>query len=283
MIDVRKLSFSYTSRSRFIDGMDFHVGRGEIFGFLGPSGAGKSTVQKILTGILKGYRGSVTVLGNEMRNIKRDFYQQIGVDFEFPNLYGKFTALENLKFFSGLYSKPSYDPLALLDRVGLINDADKRVSEFSKGMKMRLSFVRAIQHRPELLFLDEPTSGLDPANARTIKDMIKEQRSEGKSILLTTHNMHDAEELCDRVAFIVDGSIKVVDTPVNLRLKKGGNTVTYTYEGKEGRYTEKAPLTGLCENAAFMRHLAENRVLSIHTGEQTLEDIFIEMTGRCLV
>ncbi|HEX2947579.1 MAG TPA: ABC transporter ATP-binding protein [Clostridia bacterium] len=282
MIRVEKMCFSYSKRNSFINDMNFNVDKGEIFGFLGPSGAGKSTVQKILTGILKDYEGSVRVLGSEVKGSKRDFYQQIGVDFEFPNLYGKFTALENLNFFSSLYNRKGYDPMELLERVGLKNDAFKRVSEFSKGMKMRLSFIRAIQHKPMLIFLDEPTSGLDPANARTVKDMILEQKREGRSILLTTHNMHDAEELCDRVAFIVDGSIKVVDTPDNLRLKKGSNAVTYTFNEGGSRHSGRAALDGLHENREFMDRLANRQVISIHSEEQTLEDIFIEVTGRCL-
>lgn len=282
MIDVKELGFSYSKRSRFINDMNFHVGSGEIFGFLGPSGAGKSTVQKILTGILKHYEGSVKVLGSEVKSSSRDYYQQIGVDFEFPNLYSKFTALENLNFFGKLYNNPGTDPMELLDRVGLKNDTDKKVSDFSKGMKMRLSFIRAIQHKPELIFLDEPTSGLDPANARIIKEMILEQKHAGRSILLTTHNMYDAEELCDRVAFIVDGSIKVIDTPNNLRLKKGGNTISYTYSENGGHHSAKSPLDTLYENVDFMNRLAKKQILSIHSGEQTLEDIFIEVTGRCL-
>lgn len=282
MIEVGHLGFSYSSRKSFIENMSFHVAKGEIFGFLGPSGAGKSTVQKILTGILKNYSGSVQVLGTEIKKGNRDFYQRIGVAFEFPNLYGKFTALENLKFFSALYDRSCYDPTELLDRTGLKNDADKKVSSFSKGMKMRLGFIRAIQHKPDLIFLDEPTSGLDPANARIIKDMILEQKQEGKSILLTTHNMHDAEELCDRVAFIVDGSIKAIDTPNNLRLQKGGSTVVYTYEESGMRHTAKAQLNGLDRNSEFMGRLEKRQILSIHSSEQTLEDIFIEITGRCL-
>jgi len=283
MIHVNNLDFSYSSRRNFIEAMSFQVDEGEIFGFLGPSGAGKSTVQKILTGILKNYKGNAKVLGTEIKHGRRDFYQRIGVDFEFPNLYSKFTALENLKFFGALYNRPCYDPMELLERVGLKHDADKKVASFSKGMKMRLSFIRAIQHKPDLIFLDEPTSGLDPSNARIIKEMILEQKREGKSILLTTHNMHDAEELCDRVAFIVDGSIKVIGTPSNLRLQKGGSTVTYTYQDNGTHLTAKVRLDDLNENADFMNRLAKKQVLSIHSGEQTLEDIFIEVTGRCLV
>lgn len=282
MIKVEGLAFSYSRRTPLIEHMDFAVGQGEIFGFLGPSGAGKSTVQKILTGILKDYGGSVKVLGGEMKHARRDFYQRIGVDFEFPNLYGKFSALENLKFFASLYDRPCHDPAALLERIGLAKDADKKVSGFSKGMKMRMNFIRAIMHKPELIFLDEPTSGLDPANARIVKDIILEQKREGKTVLLTTHNMHDAEELCDRVAFIVDGSIKAMDTPDNLRLKKGGGIVDYAYMENGVRCHAQAPLSGLQQNEGFMRKLAGGQVVSIHSGEQTLEDIFIEVTGRSL-
>ncbi len=282
MINVSGLDFSYTRHNKFIIDMNFNVGSGEIFGFLGPSGAGKSTVQKILTGILRNYTGSVKVLGTEVKNSRRDFYQRIGVDFEFPNLYSKFTALENLLFFAKLYNRHGYDAMELLERVGLGSTAHKRVSEFSKGMKMRLSFIRAIQHKPELIFLDEPTSGLDPANARIVKEMILEQKQMGNSILLTTHNMHDAEELCDRVAFIVDGSIKIIDTPDNLRLKKGGSIVVYQYDEGGKRVKAEAKLDGLYENNEFLNRLKNRQIVSIHSCEQTLEDIFIEVTGRYL-
>ena len=176
-IEVENLSFRYPSaKGDTIREIDFSVEQGEVFGFLGPSGAGKSTLQKILTGTLREYRGSVRVFGIEMKRRRSDYYQHIGVDFEFPNFYGKFTARENLRYFASLYAGETADPMALLERVGLHRDADKRVDSFSKGMKMRLGFVRALLHDPALLFLDEPTSGLDPANARVLKGMIREER-----------------------------------------------------------------------------------------------------------
>lgn len=282
MITVTDLSFSYSRRTRFIEDMSFTVTNGEIFGFLGPSGAGKSTVQKILTGILRQYRGSVRVLGREVRLRRNDFYEQIGVDFEFPNLYGKFTALENLRFFASLYGGTSADPLALLERVGLADDAHKPVSSYSKGMKMRLTFVRSILHQPSLIFLDEPTSGLDPVNARLIKNLIREQKQAGRTIILTTHNMHDAEELCDRVAFIADGKIRALDTPHALRARKSGIAVTYTYRGEHGEETEQAELATLHKNPAFLRWFNSGLLTGIHSKEPTLEDVFIELTGRCL-
>jgi fluoroquinolone transport system ATP-binding protein len=149
-------------------------------------------------------------------------------------------------------------------------------------MKMRLAFVRAILHQPRLLFLDEPTSGLDPAFARILKDMILEQKKAGRTVVLTTHNMHDAEELCDRVAFIVDGAIRALDTPAALRGRKTGVEVHFTYENEEQIIRAHAPLDSLQKNADFMHHLQNGTLRSIHSREPTLEDVFIELTGRQL-
>jgi fluoroquinolone transport system ATP-binding protein len=280
MISVNNLKFSYTNRP-FIEGMSFDVRDGEIFGFLGPSGAGKSTLQKILTGLLTDYKGSVIVNGVEVKNHDGCFYENIGVDFEFPSLYEKLTARENLRFFASLY-KRCLDADELLKSVGLLNDADKRVSDFSKGMKSRLNFIKALIHDPKLLFLDEPTSGLDPSNARQMKDIILKQKSMGKTLLLTTHNMYDATELCDRVAFIVDGSLRALDTPRNLIMAKGASRIQYTYfqDGKEKQREVAIDRTG--EDELLQRLLKENRLLSIHSSEPTLNDVFVEITGRRL-
>ncbi|HRX08666.1 MAG TPA: ABC transporter ATP-binding protein, partial [Candidatus Limiplasma sp.] len=202
MITVQDLTFSY-SKTPLIEAMNFTVRDGEIFGFLGPSGAGKSTLQKLLIGLLPRYFGSVMVGGTEAKHATRDFYQNIGVDFEFPSFYEKLTARENLRFFSSLYEQHR-DIDVLLKAIGLYQDADKKVAEYSKGMKSRLNFIKALLHSPGLLFLDEPTSGLDPSNARVMKDMILQEKAAGRTIILTTHNMYDAAELCDRVSFIVD-------------------------------------------------------------------------------
>lgn len=151
VIDVENVYLKYPSaKEDTIRGISFDVRPGEIFGFLGPSGAGKSTMQKILTGTLRDYRGSVRIFGTEMKHRTSDYYENIGVDFEFPNFYGKFTAMENLKYFASLYSGKTIDPVTLLERVGLHLDAGKKVSSYSKGMKMRLGFVRALLHDPKL-------------------------------------------------------------------------------------------------------------------------------------
>ena len=281
MIQVNHLSFSYTKQP-FIQDMSFSVGSGEIFGFLGPSGAGKSTLQKILLGMLPNYQGSARVNKTECKHRGSGFYEFIGVDFEFSTMYEKLSAKENLQFFSSLYRRKARSIPELLARVGLENDADKRVSDYSKGMKSRLNFVKALLHDPELLFLDEPTSGLDPANSRLMKDIILEEKRRGKTILLTTHNMLDAAELCDRVAFIVGGKIFALDTPHNLIMSKGAAQVTYTWLD-HGEQTATCPMDRLSEDLRLHNLMAENRLLSIHSSEPTLNDIFLEITGRTLV
>ncbi len=281
MIQVKNLTFSYTKKP-FIKDMNFSVNEGEIFGFLGPSGAGKSTLQKILLGMLPGYQGSAIVGGTECRDHGSEFYQSIGVDFEYSTMYEKLSAKENLEFFSSLYDKRARSIDELLMAVGLENDADKRVSDFSKGMKSRLNFIKALVHDPKLLFLDEPTSGLDPANNRLMKDMILEEKKKGKTILLTTHNMQDATELCDRVAFIVGGQIYAMDSPHNLIMSKGAAVVTYTWI-QNGEQTASCELEKMSEDKQLQELIAKNRLQSIHSSEPTLNDIFMEITGRTLV
>ncbi len=280
MISVDSLCFSYTARP-FIEDMSFSVKDGEIFGFLGPSGAGKSTLQKILIGLLTSFRGRVTVNGTEIGRHGGGFYNRIGVDFEFPSLYEKLTARENLRFFGSLYQKQR-DIDALLFSVGLLLDADKRVAGFSKGMKSRLNFVKALLHDPEVLFLDEPTAGLDPSNAGVMKDLIREEKAKGKTVVLTTHNMYDATELCDRVAFIVNGQIKALDTPRSLIMQRGASRISYTYSenGKECR--AETPLDKTAEDKTLQSLILGNRLTSIHSGEPTLNDVFVEITGRRL-
>ncbi len=280
MIQVNQLQFSYTKQP-FIEHVDFSVGSGEIFGFLGPSGAGKSTLQKILTGLIPRYGGSVVVDGEEVKSHGPRFFEKIGVDFEFPSLYEKLTARENLRFFASLYPKHR-EIDALLESVGLLRDADKKVGDYSKGMKSRLNFIKALLHDPQILFLDEPTSGLDPSNARVMKDLILAEQAKGKTILLTTHNMYDATELCERVAFIVDGGLRALDSPRNLIMRRGAAKVTFTYLENGSERSAETPLTQTAQDETLQKLLRENRLRSIHSGEPTLNDIFVELTGRQL-
>jgi fluoroquinolone transport system ATP-binding protein len=284
MITVQQLHFTYSRAPQpTLKSLDFQVEAGEIFGFLGPSGAGKSTTQKILIGLLKDYQGQVNVFGKKLKDWNSDYYERIGVSFELPNHFLKLTAIENLAYFGSLYSRTPRTPQELLEMVNLAGDGKMLVSQFSKGMKNRLNVARSLVNNPDLLFLDEPTSGLDPVNSRRIKDLIKEQQKQGRTIFLTTHDMHVAEELCDRVAFIVDGEIKAIDAPRALKLQHGTPSVRVEYS--LNNHTEQAEflLTGLGDNQAFINLLRSHEVQTIHTQEATLEEIFIRVTGRSLL
>jgi fluoroquinolone transport system ATP-binding protein len=281
MIKVKDLNYTYPgSEQPAIKKISFTIPKGEVFGFLGPSGAGKSTVQKILFKLLSNYDGECLIDGKEIKDWDKSLYEKIGVGFELPNHYLKLTAIENLNFFRGFYQS-STDPMEMLRMVGLEKDAKKKVGDFSKGMKMRLNFIRSFIHNPDILFLDEPTSGLDPVNARIIKDIILKLKAKGKTIFITTHQMHDADELCDRVAFLVDGTVLALDEPKILKLKHSSRKVEVSLKGK----TEKLEfsLDDLGNNRDFITTIKSNTIDSIHSKEASLDDIFIKVTGKSLI
>ena len=281
VIEVKDLSFGY-GKPPFLKHISFSVKKGEIFGFLGPSGAGKSTLQKVLTGLCTNYTGKAAVLGIDSNHHGKDFYEKIGVDFEFPSLFEKLTARENMEYFSSLYSGEKREIDELLREVGLLEHADKRVSDFSKGMKSRLNFVKSLIHEPEILFLDEPTSGLDPNNSKIMKDMIRKESKKGKTVIITTHNMCDATERGDRVVFIVDVQMEAIDTPHNFIMQRGAARVSYTYlvEGKER--TGSSLLSEVSCDRTLKELIEKNAITYIHSAETTLSDIFIELTGAQL-
>ncbi len=226
---VEDLRFRYpSSKEDTIKGITFDVLEGEVFGLLGPSGAGKSTTQKILIKLLDDYTGSIEYFGKNLKSLDNSFYEEIGVGFEVPVHFSKLTALENMKFFSGFY-RQTVDIQGLMERVGLWEYRDVKVGEYSKGMKVRLNFVRALLNKPRVLFLDEVTNGVDPKNARIIKDMIAEFRAKGGTVFLTTHLMNDVEELCDRIAFCVNSRLVEISTPRDLKLQYGKREVKVEY------------------------------------------------------
>ncbi len=279
MIKVEKLYFAYPKmKEDVLKGLTFEVQEGEIFGLLGPSGAGKSTLQKILLGLLKGYRGSAKVMDHEVNVIKTSYYDKIGVGFELPNLYEQLTVTENMETFSKLYTKPA-DSEALLKDVGLYEHRNKKVSQISKGMKMRLNFCRSLVGSPDILFLDEPTSGLDPNNTEVIKQLVRKQKEQGRTVVLTTHNMSFAEEICDRVAFVVEGEIKKIGTPLALKSEYGENRVCVIRDHGEQEFD----LKGIDKNPLFLEALSQKDVKEIYTKQPSLEKIFTIVTGRVLV
>jgi fluoroquinolone transport system ATP-binding protein len=283
VIDVEELTYGYAGTDEpAVRGLSFGIAGGEIFGFLGPSGAGKSTTQKILIRLLRGYLGRAAVLGRSLPEWNADYYEHVGVSFESPTHYLKLTALENLRYFGALYRRPTLQPERLLEMVGLEADAKTPVGQYSKGMKNRLSVVRAFLHEPELLFLDEPTAGLDPINARRVKALIRAQQHAGRTVFLTTHDMTVADELCDRVAFLVEGEIRLIDAPAALKLRYGERRVRLVYSRDGEDVPRDFALDGLGDNAEFLELLRRHPLQTIHTLEATLEDIFIRVTGRSL-
>lgn len=281
VIVVDDLSYRYPkAESLALDAVSLSVRRGEIFGLLGPSGAGKSTLQRILTRQIRGLgAGRALVLGRDIAAWNFSLYERIGVGFELPNHYLRLTGRENLKFFAALYRSPTRDPNELLALVGLAGAADKRVGAYSKGMMVRLNFARALLHDPELLFLDEPTTGLDPTTAGRLKDAIAGLRAEGRTIILTTHNMHDAEALCDRVGFIAAGRLRALGAPAALKLQHGERILESTGERDGQLVTERFPLDGLGENAAFLDFIKTSSIRTMHSQEAGLDDVFRNVTG----
>lgn len=283
MISVKNLYHSYTNDDVFaVSDVNFEISKGEVFGFLGPSGAGKSTTQGVLTGLLPLQKGEVMVAGYDMKKRKREMFNKIGVSFEQSNVYNKLTAIENLEFYKKLFDVPTMDPMVLLQMVGLDEVANKKAGTFSKGMKHRLTFIRSMLNHPELWFLDEPTTGLDPAISRQIIDIVKQKKAEGTTVFLTTHNMQVADELCDRIAFIIDGEIKLIDSPRNLKLQFGEKLVIVEHilDGKTKR--EQFSLLNHEDLAKLNVIMQTGKVEMMHTKEATLEEIFIKVTGRGL-
>ncbi len=283
MIHVDALDFAYPNAdNETLHDLSFEVGTGEVFGFLGPSGAGKSTTQKVLTGLLDDYRGSVRVFDREVRDWDGSYYDRIGVSAESPNQYRKLTGRENLELFASLHRTETRDVEELFALVGLSDAIDRRVGAYSKGMCMRLNFVRALLHDPELVFLDEPTSGIDPGNAKRVKDAISDLRAAGTTVFLTTHDMTVADQLCDRVAFIVNGKIPLIGDPETLKRDYGSRTVRVEYQ-RDGRIeAARFPLDDADGNAEFRRLLGGEQIETIHTEEATLETVFLEVTGESL-
>lgn len=281
-ISVQDVHFSYGARPA-VQGVSFDVARGEVLGFLGPNGAGKSTTIKMLTGQYRPSKGRIELLGLDLRAHREALQGRIGVCFEEKNLYPSLSGVEHLRFFARLHGVRDLDADALLARVGLETRGKDRVSGYSKGMRQRLMIARALVNDPEVLILDEPSDGLDPVSAQAIRGVIREQAERGCAVLITTHDMWEADALADRVAFIEGGRLYALDTPEHLKLAHGRHSVRVRVRGADGEVDER--VVELDGDAAAQR-LAEatqgGELLTIHTEEATLEDVFVRMTGRGL-
>ncbi len=281
-IAVEDLVYSYGDLVA-VDRISFKVAEGEILGFLGPNGAGKTTTVKMLTGQLKPKGGQAHVLGMDVARDAGKIRGEIGVCFEQTNLYEQMSALENLQLFARLFGISGFDGLALLKRVGLAGREKDKVEGYSKGMKQRLMVARALLNRPRILFLDEPTAGLDPASSEAICAIILEERARGATVFLTTHDMMEADQLSDRVAFMNGGKIAALDTPHNLKQQYGKRALKAKVKAPGGGLQDRELALDTPQTPELVRQLfAGEKVVTIHSEEATLEDIFIKITGRGL-
>ncbi|MBE0477187.1 MAG: ABC transporter ATP-binding protein [Coriobacteriia bacterium] len=279
-IQVEDLRYSYGDLEA-VKGISFDVAPGEILGFLGPNGAGKSTTIKMLTGQLKPKGGRARILGADTGRDTPEVQARIGVVFEEKNLYLNMSGAENLRFFGSLFGvRPDVD--GLLRRVGLAERGRDRVGGYSKGMRQRLMVARALVNEPEVLFLDEPTDGLDPVSSKAIRNLIKQQAERGVAVLLTTHDMWEADELSDRVAFLNEGVVYALDTPENLKLAYGERAVKVRVRTDGGIREQVVALDAPDAGERLMAAVGAEGLMTIHTEEATLEAIFIQMTGRGL-
>lgn len=254
-----------------ISSLTFEVNKGEILGFLGPSGSGKTTTINILTGQLTPDQGQSSILGKSSTNLNEKDLANIGLITENSGYYEKLSLYDNLLFFAKLYDVPQGDLDDLMKRVGLYDRRKTLAEKLSTGMKQRMLLVRAIINKPQVLFLDEPTSGLDPSTSKSIHELIKELQAEGTTIFLTTHDMHEATILCDKIVLLNKGQIVEAGTPSDLIQKYNtAKRVKITYQSGEENYLSFSELGQVGQT---------DDILIIHSCEPTLEDVFIQLTG----
>lgn len=262
-----------------VKSISFSIKKGTIFGLLGPNGAGKSTTIKILTCQLPPTSGTAYIGGLNTVSDAVEIKKKIGVVFESQNLYEELSVYENLNFFRRLYNSPKERISEVLKAVGMEKYQKEKVKTFSKGMKQKIMISRALLNDPDVLFLDEPGSGLDPRSAREIRQMILDLKEQGKTILITTHNMEEADFLCDYLAIIHKGSIRAMDTPTNLK-KRYGEDVLMIKTVKGDIY--ESPLNTKASSDIFEKLSENNQVSFVHSKEATIEDVFIKLTGEKL-
>ena len=261
---------------RVLDHLSFSVARGECFGFLGPSGAGKTTTIKLLTRQLAKDSGRISLFGRPIEHATNADYERIGILSDTSALYERMSIEDNLRFYAKIRGVTGNNIPTLLERMGLAESRKTLVKNCSKGMRQRAALLAALVHGPELLFLDEPTSGLDPAARAEVHKMLRELKGAGVTVFLTTHDMAEAEELCDRVGILNEGSLAACDAPDALRLRFARNEVIVRLaDGRILRTTKDE--SGAKEVA---QALASGACLSIHSVEPNLEEVFLELTGR---
>ncbi|HEY3218667.1 MAG TPA: ABC transporter ATP-binding protein [Candidatus Limnocylindria bacterium] len=277
-VDVNALEKRYGD-VHAVDGISFTVAEGEVFGLLGHNGAGKTTTIRMLTGRARPTAGTATVAGYDIVDQRDKIKPVINAVFEDPNLYERFSGRDNLRLFAELYAAPSSRADELLETVGLTFAARRKVKTYSSGMKQRLLVARALVNQPRVLFMDEPTRGLDPTSARELRALIARLAEGGTTVFLTTHYMEEADELCDRVAFLSQGRIVALDTPRELKLKQGERRAVVLLKD---RTEQSVRLDDPADAARLDQWMRDGLVLTVHSQEGTLEDVFVALAGRAL-
>jgi ABC-2 type transport system ATP-binding protein len=286
---------------RAVDGLDLEVETGVCFGLLGPNGAGKTTTIEILEGLLAPTSGAVEVLGRRWGEEDDELRQRLGISLQETRLSEKLTVLETLTLFRSFYRR-GIEPTAAMDQVALGEKANAQVGKLSGGQKQRLAVACALVGDPELLFLDEPTTGLDPQSRRQLWDILRALRSQGRTVLLTTHYMDEAERLCDRVAVVDHGKVIALGSPAELIARLGGeHLIEFAVEGEQPQQeaelaalpavtavrreedgyvlTVHAPHVAI---PALLQHLGDSQLARLTTRHASLEDVFVSLTGRRL-
>jgi ABC-2 type transport system ATP-binding protein len=279
---------------RAVDGVTFSVRAGELFGILGPNGAGKTTTLEIIEGLRAPDAGAVELLGRQPWPRNSELLPRIGVQLQASAFFDRLTAREQIHTFASLYGVPGSEADEWLDRVGLIEKADTRTEKLSGGQRQRLSIACALVHDPEIVFLDEPTAALDPQARRNLWDLLRSLNENGRTVVLTTHYMDEAESLCDRVAIMDHGAILVLDTPDALiRSLDAGVRISVERSALAG--DDAARLVGVDDievddlsvhlsthdPARVLSQLAEREALrGLQVESASLEDVFLTLTGR---
>jgi len=272
MITVEKITKRFGNKTA-LNQIQFNVDKGEIFGFLGPSGAGKTTLINILTGQLKADEGTTQLLGKDTKDLTPEDLARIGLVGDSSGYYEKLSLEKNLIVYAKIYGLPNSRVDEVLEQVGLLESKKTIAEKLSTGMRQRMFLARALLNRPELLFLDEPTSGLDPMTSKKIHRLLEELKAAGTTIFLTTHDMVEATELCDRISLLNQGDLVEIGTPRDIIQKYN----------KEKRV--KVTYIDHSEQVMAFEDLKDQdmtQVELIHSMEPTLEDIFIQMTGEKL-
>lgn len=278
MIEVNQVSKRFGNKL-IVNNITFKVSEGDIFGFLGPNGAGKTTTIKMIIGLLEPTSGDIIVNGKQNVKNKNNIYNDIGIVFELPNLYMKATIQKNLEIFSKIYQLPSERVIEVMEDLQLVDKKDMKIEKLSKGWKQRVLIARALLHKPKVLILDEPTSGLDPNTVTLIRDYIKKLNEDGTTIIISTHDMNEADELCNRLGIIDNGEFKAIGSPNELKAIYQKKTIKIEYEENDSIKTKYLDINDEKTKEIISKLNDDGRLISLNRHVVSLADVFYELTG----